>query len=122
MVHVADVVRTTVAAAMHARAVGNTFVLGDGVTYSTHDIYARMMRALGREVPAWSVPAVCWRSLALAGDAWGTLTRRRAPFDSSGYRKLFGSAWYEASDVQGMLGLPRFLTLDDALAAMVERR
>lgn len=122
MVHVADVVHTAVAAAVDARAAGKTFVLGDGVAYSTHEIYARMLLALGRKVPSWSLPAPCWQTLARAGDAWKTLTRRRAPFDSDAYAKLFGSAWYEPSDVQSLLGLPRFLTLDDALPDMLRER
>jgi len=117
MVHVDDVVRVAVAAA--GEGGGRTLVIGDGVPYSTRGIYEAMCRALGRPVPAWSLPAVCWRSLALAGDALGALMRRRAPFDSAAYHKLFGSAWYEPSDVQTVLGVPPFHTLDEALAEMV---
>jgi UDP-glucose 4-epimerase len=121
MVHVDDVVRVCLACADDARAAGRTFVLGDGIEYSTRDIYLAMTRALGRNVSSRALPAPCWRSLAWAGDAWRALFRRRAPFDGEAYRKLFGSAWYEPSDVQKELGVPAFLTLDDALPAMVGR-
>ena len=119
MVHVDDVVRVAIAAAHDDGATGKTFVVGDGVAYSTRGIYDAMLRALGREAPAWSLPAPCWRSLALAGDVLGAILRRRAPFDSEAYRKLFSSAWYEPADLVSALGVPRFLTLDDALPHMV---
>jgi nucleoside-diphosphate-sugar epimerase len=119
MVHVDDVVRTAVAAGEHARARGMTFVVGDGVPYSTRAIYDAMRRALRMSPRAWSLPDACWRAMAVAGDAWGAVSRRRAPFDSDAYVKLFSSAWYDPDDVPGVLGVPRFLTLDDALAQMV---
>jgi nucleoside-diphosphate-sugar epimerase len=122
MVHVDDVVRVMLVAGEDARAAGCTFVVGDGVAYTTRAIYDAMRAALGRRASAWSLPAPCWRALALAGDAWGATTGRRAPFDSEAHRKLFGSAWYETSDVQAALGVPPFLTLEDALAEMVARR
>lgn len=119
MVHVDDVVRVAIAAGEHPNAAGRTLVIGDGVAYSIHDIYKEMARALGRRVPAWSLPPVAWRALARAGDLCGAIMRRRAPFDSESYRKLFGSAWYEPSDVQSLLGVPRFQSLHDVLPEMV---
>ena len=119
MVHVDDVVRVAIAAAHHDGATGKTFVVGDGVRYSTRGIYDAMVRALGRDAPSWSLPAPCWRSLAIAGDVLGAIRRRRAPFDTEAYRKLFGSAWYEPADLVSALGVPRFLTLEDALPSMV---
>lgn len=119
MVHVDDVVRVAMAAADHPAASGQTFVVGDGVAYSTRSIYDGMRRALGMNAPSWALPAPGWRALGFAGDVVGAMARRRAPFDSEAYRKLFGSAWYEPSDVRSTLGLGRYLTLDDALPEMV---
>jgi len=119
MVHVDDVVRVLVAAGETRAAAGRTFVVGDGVEYSTRGIYDAMRVALGLGTAAWSLPAPCWRALAHGGDALGFITRRRAPFDGDAYRKLFASAWYQPSDLQGELGLDAFLTLADALPAMV---
>jgi nucleoside-diphosphate-sugar epimerase len=118
MVHVDDVVRVSLAAGEVPGAAGKTLVVGDGVAYSTRAIYDAMMRALGKEPPSWSLPAPLWRSLALAGDVGGALMRRRAPFDSDAYRKLFASAWYPPSDVQAILDVPRPATLHDALPEM----
>lgn len=121
MIHVDDVVRAAIASARRPQAVGRALVLGDGVAYSTFAIFAAMRRALGREVPRASMPAAAWLLLAKAGDVAGFVLRRRAPFDSAAYRKLFGSAWYEPSDLRTLLGLERLKTLDDALPAMVAR-
>jgi UDP-glucose 4-epimerase len=119
MVHVDDVVRVAIAAAENPAAAGQTYVIGDGVAYSTRAIYDSMRRSLGMNMAARGLPSPCWRAMAYAGDAIGAVARRRAPFDSEAYRKLFGSAWYEPSDVQTMLGVGRCLTLDDALPEMI---
>ena len=119
MVHVDDVVRAAIAASTRAYQATGPLVIGDGVPYSTFGIYAAMRRALGRSVPDVTLPAPAWRALAKAGDCAGRVLGRRAPFDSEAYRKLFGSAWYEPSDVKTLLGLADLKTLDDALPAMV---
>jgi nucleoside-diphosphate-sugar epimerase len=117
-----DVVRAFIAAGESSRATGKTLVIGDGVEYSTRDIYDAMNAALGRPTPAWSFPISCWRALAVAGDAMGAIIRRRAPFDSDAFRKLFASAWYEPSDLRAELGQVPLLTLADALPGMVAER
>ncbi len=119
LIHVDDVVRAAIAAAERPEASGKTLVLGDGVPYSTFDIYAAMRRALGRGVPRAALPIPAWQALARAGDLAGWVLRRRAPFDSIAYQKLFGSAWYEPSDLRTMLGIHGFKSLDDALPGMV---
>src|SRR5262249_47093089 len=88
MVHVDDVVRAMIAAGSSANAGGKRIVIGDGVEYSTRDIYDAMNAALDRPPVGWSLPSPCWRALALAGDALGSMLRRRAPFDSDAYHKL----------------------------------
>ncbi len=122
MVHVDDVVRVAMAAADETAAPGQTYVIGDGVAYSTRAIYDSMRRALGMNPVSWSLPVPCWRALGCAGDLIGALARRRAPFDSEAYRKLFGSAWYEPSEILPTLGVGCSLTLDDALPEMVRAR
>lgn len=122
MVHVDDVVRAMIAAGESAGAVGKRIVIGDGVEYSTRDIYDAMNRALDRPAPTWSLPLAGWRALAAAGDAMGAVLHRRAPFDSDAYRKLFGSAWYDPGDMRSCLGVVPRLTLEDALPGMVAGR
>lgn len=122
MVHVDDVVRVAIACGADARAAGKAFVVGDGIEYSTRDIYDAMNTALGRPSPVWSLPTPCWSLLATAGDAWRAITGRRAPFDSVAYDKVFGSAWYPPADLRTELGLSPEFTLDDALPGMLSRR
>jgi nucleoside-diphosphate-sugar epimerase len=122
MVHVDDVVRAMIAAASSTGAPGTCIVIGDGVEYSSRDIYDAMNAALDRPPVGWSLPAPCWRALALAGDALGSILKRRAPFDSDAYQKLFGSAWYEPGDMRAVLGVVPRLTLEDALPGMVKQR
>jgi nucleoside-diphosphate-sugar epimerase len=122
MVHVDDVVRALIAASSSSNAVGKCVVIGDGVEYSTRDIFDAMNAALDRPPVAWSLPSPCWRALAVAGDALGAVLKRRAPFDSEAYAKLFGSAWYEPGDMRTLLGIVPQLTLEDALPGMVARR
>jgi nucleoside-diphosphate-sugar epimerase len=122
MVHVDDVVRAMIAAGESAGAVGKRIVIGDGVEYSTRDIYDAMNHALDRPTPTWSLPLAGWRALAAAGDLVGAVRNRRAPFDSDAYRKLFGSAWYEPGDMRSDLGVVPRLTLEDALPGMVAAR
>ncbi|HKW13097.1 MAG TPA: NAD-dependent epimerase/dehydratase family protein [Candidatus Krumholzibacteria bacterium] len=122
MVHVDDVARAFIAASSSADAVGKRIVIGDGVEYSTRDIFDAMNAALDRPPVAWSLPSPCWRVLAVGGDALGALLKRRAPFDSEAYTKLFSSAWYEPGDMRALLGMVPRLTLEDALPGMVARR
>jgi nucleoside-diphosphate-sugar epimerase len=122
MVHVDDVARALIAASSSSNAVGKCVVIGDGVEYSTRDIFDAMNAALDRPPVAWSLPSPCWRALAVAGDALGAVLKRRAPFDSEAYAKLFGSAWYEPGDMRTLLGIVPQLTLEDALPGMVARR
>jgi len=122
MVHVDDVVRSMMAASGSVNAVGKRIVIGDGVEYSTRDIYDAMTHALDRPPVGWSLPAPGWHLLAMAGDVLGSVLKRRAPFDSDAYRKLFASAWYEPGDMRAVLGVVPQLTLEDALPGMVQQR
>ncbi|HET6348622.1 MAG TPA: NAD-dependent epimerase/dehydratase family protein, partial [Candidatus Krumholzibacteria bacterium] len=122
MIHVDDVVRVMIAAGERVGVAGHTLVVSDGVPYSTRAVYEAMVRALGRSVPAWWMPVPCWRMLARTGDAVRVLTGRRAPFDSDAYRKLFGSAWYQPSNLQAELGIAMSRTLADAVPEMMPAR
>lgn len=119
MVHVDDVVRIAIAAASGDYRNSGPVVVGDGVAYSTSEIHDAMRRALGQRAPRWRMPAVAWRALARAGDVAGAIGRRRAPFDSVAYAKLFGSAWYPPADVRALFGIHPLRTLSDALPEMV---
>lgn len=119
MVHVADVVRAAVLAAEHPAALGEAFVVSDGQTYSSREIYNLMCRALGRPPPNWSIPLWILRSLGQVGDQIGRLRGRRFVFDSDALEKLIGDAWYSSEKIERQLGFKPEWTLEKAMPEMV---
>jgi nucleoside-diphosphate-sugar epimerase len=56
MVHVEDVVQAALLAAEKPAAVGQTYIVTDGQDCSTRQMYEWICEALGRPVPAWTMP------------------------------------------------------------------
>ena len=119
MVHVQDVLQAALLAAEHASAVGETFIVSDGESYSTRQIYEMMCRALGRPIPGWTLPLWFLRGLGQAGDMIGRVRRRRFLFDSDALEKLIGSAWFSSEKISKVLGFRPKWTLEKALPEMV---
>lgn len=120
MVHVDDVVRALRLAAEHPRANGEVYLVTDGRTYSTREIYVLIRRALGGAEPRWAVPAGALRAIAWMGDAIGRIQGRPFVFNSIMLEKLLGSAWYSSTKIERDLGFKPAHTLETALPAMVE--
>jgi nucleoside-diphosphate-sugar epimerase len=118
MVHVDDLVRAALGAARKEAVVGRCFIVSDGVQYSTRRIYEIVCEALEKP-PRPGVPLPVFRVLAWVGDLAGAVTRRRAPFDSQAYAKLFGSACYDGSALWQALGAEPIWTLEAAMTDMV---
>jgi UDP-glucose 4-epimerase len=117
MLHVDDAVQAMWLAATAERAAGNVYTVTDGPGYSTRRVYESIRSALGRPAPGWAIPAGVLRGVARVGDLAGALTRRRSPFDSIAFDKLFGSARFESERIRHDLGFePRW----DLEAAMPE--
>jgi nucleoside-diphosphate-sugar epimerase len=106
MVHVSDVIRAAVLAAEHPSAVGEVFIVSDGQSYSTRQMYDLMCRALDRTPSSWNVPVWALRGMGLVGDGIGRLRGSRFVFDSDALEKLIGSAWYSSAKIEQRLGLP----------------
>jgi len=103
MVHVEDVVQAAMLAAEKPEAIGQIYIVTDGTPYSTHQIHAWICEALGKQVPAWSVPMPILHALAMVGDGIGFLRRRRFMFDSDALDKLVGPAWYSSRKIEDEL-------------------
>jgi len=119
MVDVRDLVRAILLATEKSTANGTTCIITDGEHYSTRRIYTAICKALGKPTPTWSTPAKLLKLLALSGDMLGTLLRQAAPFDSSSYRRLHGSACYQSINAESALGFRSQYTLEDALPQMI---
>jgi len=118
MVHVDDLVAAALGAAESSETIGRRFIVSDGQEYSTRDIYESICSALGKTAGR-GLPLPAFRMLAAAGDVLGALTRRRAPFDSLAYGKLFGSACYDGSALWDTLDLSPAWTLGRAMPDIV---
>jgi nucleoside-diphosphate-sugar epimerase len=119
MVHVSDVIRAAVLAAEHPSAVGEVFIVSDGQSYSTRQMYDLMCLALGRTPSRWNVPLWGLRGLGHIGDQIGRLRGRRFVFDSDALEKLIGDAWYSSAKIEKRLGFKPEWNLEKAMPEMV---
>lgn len=119
MVHVDDVVQAAIKAAEHPAAVGEIYLVTDGRTYSTREIYEWICAALGRQVPGWHLPLSLLRLMAWAGDGVATLLGRRFVFDSDALEKLLGSSWYDSTKIERELMFAAKRNLHEAIKEMI---
>ncbi len=119
MVSVQDVVSAVVAATERAEAAGQVCIVEDGQAYSTRRIYTAMANALGKPVPAWTLPAAVVRGLGYVGDIGEAVLRRTLPFNSTLAARLLDSACYRSAQAEQVLGFKPAQTLEDALPDMV---
>jgi nucleoside-diphosphate-sugar epimerase len=118
MVSVNDLISAAILVASYEQANGQVYIVSDGHSYSTRDIYLAMCRALNKEPPRWSLPIWPLSILAAAGDAIGRLRGRPFVFNSEALRRLIGSACYRNDKLRG-LGWQPSQTLQDVLPQMV---
>lgn len=119
MVHVDDVVKAAMLVAERPESAGGTYILTDGRTYSTRQMYEWICEALGKSVPSWYVPTFALRLLAMLGDGIGALRGKRFVFDSDAMEKLVGSACYSSDLIQNDLGFKPEKNLQESLEEIV---
>ncbi len=119
MVHVVDVVQATLLAAERPQASGQIYVVTDGRTYSTRQLYVMICQALGRPVPKWFVPGGVLRVIAKVGDSISRVRGQPFVFDSGTLQKLLGLAWYSSEKIKRELGYRPKRAFDDAVEEMV---
>ena len=114
MVHVEDVVQAAMLAVTRPEAAGRTYIVTDGVDYSTGEIYRRIRAALGLPPARRAFPLPLLRVLARAGDLLRA-ARLPTPLDSDTLLKLVGSECYRSDRIRRELGFRPTHTLWDAL-------
>jgi hypothetical protein len=81
-------------------AIGQTYLMTDGQTYSTRELYESIFQVLGKPVPAGRIPEVVLSVLGKIGDPIGKLRGRRFMFDSDTPEKRAGPAWYSSQKIE----------------------
>ncbi|ADJ27862.1 UDP-glucose 4-epimerase family protein [Nitrosococcus watsonii] len=120
MVHVNDVVQALLLTAENPKASHQTYIVTDGCTYSSRQIYILLCQALGRSIPGWRFPAGLLRMIAKAGDFAGWVLKREVPLNSHVLYKLMGSAWYSCAKIQRELGYRPRYSLETALPEILK--
>lgn len=108
MVHVDDVVCAAMLAAEKPEAIGQIYIVTDGQSYSSRQIYELICQTLGKPVPSWQVPLAVLKALAKIGDGIGYMSGKRFMFDSHALNKLTDPAHYSSQKIARQLGfIPR---------------
>jgi UDP-glucose 4-epimerase len=119
MISLQDVVSAACLAMDDEKANGQTYIITDGIEYSTRQIYLAMCEILGKKITQPAVPVWALRLAGIIGDMIEMVARKPMPIDSSKFRKLVGSACYDSSKIRNELGwLPKY-SLYDVLPEMV---
>jgi len=119
MVDVRDVVEAALLAADNPAATGKIYVVTDGQTYSTRQMYEWICAEVGRPVPRWTMPLSLIRFAACAGDMIGRIRRRRFLFDTEALDKLTSSAWYSSDKISRELNYRPAHTLMSSMHEIV---
>jgi len=119
MVHVDDVVRAAMLASEKPEAVGQIYIVTDGLDYSSRQIYELICQALAKPVPSWHVPCPFFKVLARVGDGIGFMAGKRFIFDSDVLSQLAGSACYCSKKIARELGFIPKHQLKSALPDMI---
>jgi nucleoside-diphosphate-sugar epimerase len=104
MLHVNNAVDAFLLAACHPGAPGQVYCVGDARAYSTRELYDAIRSALRRPATSLAAPLWMFRLLAVGGDFAHSVLRRRMPFDSEAFRKMFGPAVCRIDRIQRELG------------------
>jgi UDP-glucose 4-epimerase len=119
MVHVDDVVTAAILAAQHPNAAGQIYIVSDGQTYSTRQLYEFICAALNKKPFPIKMPILLLKGLAKVGDTIGQMRGRRFLFDSDALEKLIGSAHYSNAKIETELGFKAQQHLQNALPEML---
>ena len=104
MIHVEDVVQAAILAATNKISAGKTYILSDGIDYSTRELYEKICESINKKIPGWEVPIFILNFIAKFGDVFKFITKRRFFIDSDSLQKLIGNAYYDSSKIQLELG------------------
>ena len=120
MVSVYDVCQAAWLASQNEKANGKIYFVTDEENYTTHLIYLLMRQALGLGKPFWYCPLWLFKLLAIIGDQLEYIFRRRLPFNTQAFNKLFSTSDYNSSLIREELGFKSQYSLSDLLPEIVK--
>jgi len=119
LIGVKDLCQAALLAANTPIANGKIYFVTDGHCYSTYQLYALILKALGKPQPKWHVPFGMLKIMAKIGDVIGNILRKRLPFNSDALIKLFGSAYYNSERIQSDLNFKACDNLESMLPLII---
>lgn len=120
MVALHDLISAAWLAIGSPKANGQTYIVTDGVGYSTRGLYEAMCEELGVPVSSWCLPKGVLRVGAIVGDGLGWLIKREMPLNSKILKRLAGSVCYQSERIQNDLGWQPKQAFSDVLPDMVK--
>jgi UDP-glucose 4-epimerase len=112
LIHDSDVGRAIALALRHPAAAGSTFNVADGVPHPIRTIVAAMASALGRPVPAWSIPVPVAYGAARVAEPIARLLGRRLPLTRASLDKYLEDSAVDASRIAARLGFAPAVDLE----------
>ena len=119
MVHVNDVVQAAWLAANKPIAAGKIYIVSDGQSYSTRQLYDWICATLNKKSLPFSIPIFVLNLIASIGDKIGQLRGKRFLFDSDVLEKLRSSALYSSAKIESELGFKARYNLQESLPEIV---
>ena len=119
-VQIEDAVAAAILVARNPASAGQVYCVTDGRAYSTRWIYERILLALDRPIPRWTVPLWALRAVAAGGSIGERLLGRRLPLTLDGLSKLTGDAWYSSAKLEKMLGFRPKQSLETEIPRLVQ--
>ena len=109
MIHVEDVLHAAILVATTTHSAGQTYILSDGVDYSTRKLYERIRQSIGKTIPDWGVSLGLLKLIAKVGDIAKIVLGKRVIFDSDNLQKLIGNSYYSSEKIKAELGfVPKY--------------
>jgi len=119
MLSLDDLIAAAMCVMEDPRANNKTYILTDGIEYSSRKLYLASCNALGLSVPSWYLPKSILHLGASIGDGLGCILNRKMKYDSEILLKLEKSACYRSENIQNELGWHPEESFYDELPAIV---
>jgi nucleoside-diphosphate-sugar epimerase len=120
MVYVGNVVDAALRAIDSPVSAGKVYLVCDGRTYGTAELYSQICRAMGKPPLLRNVPAWLLKVAGRLGSFAEMILRRTMPIDSDVVTRIAGDLCFDASRITRELGWTPKFSLEEGIARTVE--